>query len=302
MNPFDLTGPQFLVFYIGLSVLALIAIVLTRKYVESSEAPKLDLSDPYLIAYLRGAEPETLRVATVSLIDRGLLVATGTQLKTADKASPDAVRRPIEKELLHRFKRADEATAIFEDARLRATCKPFEQALKNAGLLPNDQIHNSRMTRLLIACAILGGVGVIKVLVALSRGRTNVWFLVILMVVAIVIAIKISFPRLTETGKAMIADLQNLYSGLKDRALLLQTGGASIEPLMLAAVFGVGALAGPSFAYTHALFPRATANQQTGSSSSCGSSCSSVASCGSSDGGGGCGGGGCGGGCGGCGG
>jgi uncharacterized protein (TIGR04222 family) len=211
------------------------------------------------------------------------------------------VRRPIEKELLHRFKRADEATAIFEDARLRATCKPFEQTLKNAGLLPNEQIHSSRMTRLLIACAMLGGAGVIKVLVALSRGRTNIWFLVVLMVVAIVIAIKISFPRLTESGKAMIADLQNLYSGLKDRAPLLQTGGATIEPMMLAAVFGVGALAGPSFAYTHALFPRATANQQTGSSSSCGSSCNSV-SCGSSDGGSGCGGGGCGGGCGGCGG
>jgi uncharacterized protein (TIGR04222 family) len=209
------------------------------------------------------------------------------------------VRRPIEKELLHRFKRADEAIVIFDDSRLRATCKPFEQTLKNAGLLPNEQIQNSRLTRLLIACVIVGGVGSIKLLVALARGRTNVWFLVILMVVTLVIAFKLSFPRLTESGKAMIADLQNLYSGLKDRALLLPTGGATIEPMMLAAVFGVGALAGPSFAYTHSLFPRA-ANQQAVSSSSCGSSCGSScssSSCGSS-----CGGGGCGGGCGGCGG
>jgi uncharacterized protein (TIGR04222 family) len=299
MNPFDLTGPQFLVFYLGLSALVIIALVLTRKYTESFRAPKLDLSDPYLIAYLRGSAPEALRVAAVSLIDRGLLVATGTQLKTAEKASPDAVRRPIEKELLHRFKRADEATVIFDDSRLRATCKPFEQTLKNAGLLPNEQIQNSRLTRLLIACVIVGGVGSIKLLVALARGRTNVWFLVILMVATLVIAFKLSFPRLTESGKAMIADLQNLYSGLKDRALLLPTGGATIEPMMLAAVFGVGALAGPSFAYTHSLFPRA-ANQQAVSSSSCGSSCGSScssSSCGSS-----CGGGGCGGGCGGCGG
>jgi uncharacterized protein (TIGR04222 family) len=299
MNPFDLTGPQFLVFYLGLSALVIIALVLTRKYTESFRAPKLDLSDPYLIAYLRGSAPEALRVAAVSLIDRGLLVATGTQLKTAEKASPDAVRRPIEKELLHRFKRADEAIVIFDDSRLRATCKPFEQTLKNAGLLPNEQIQNSRLTRLLIACVIVGGVGSIKLLVALARGRTNVWFLVILMVATLVIAFKLSFPRLTESGKAMIADLQNLYSGLKDRALLLPTGGATIEPMMLAAVFGVGALAGPSFAYTHSLFPRA-ANQQAVSSSSCGSSCGSScssSSCGSSCGGGGCGGGG--GGCGG---
>jgi uncharacterized protein (TIGR04222 family) len=297
MNPFDLPGPQFLLFFIGLSVLALVALIVTRKFTESSAAPKLDLSDPYLIAYLRGAEPETLRVAAVSLIDRGLLIATGTQLKAADNASPEAVRRPIEKELLRRFKRPDEATAIFDDSRLQATCKPYEQTLKTAGLLPSESIVGARWTRLLIVCAVLGGVAIVKILIALERGRTNVWFLVILAVVAILIAAKISFPRLTESGKAMIADLQNLYGGLKDRALSLRTGGGTIEPLMLAAVFGVGALSSTDFAFTHILFPRAQAAAQSTSTcgSSCGSSCSS-SSCGSSCGGG------CGGGCGGCGG
>jgi uncharacterized protein (TIGR04222 family) len=297
MNPFDLPGPEFLVFFIGLSAFAVIALIVTRKLAERSAAPKLDLSDPYLIAYLRGAEPETLRVAAVSLIDRGLLIATGTQLKTAEKASADGVRRPIEKELLRRFKRADEATAIFDDSRLRATCTPYADTLKNAGLLPSESIVGARWTRLLIVCAILAGVAVVKILIALSRGRTNVWFLVILAVVAIVIAAKISFPRLTESGKAMIADLQDLYGGLKDRALFLRTGGATLEPLMLAAVFGVGALSSADFAFTHVLFPRAKAAAQSTSTcgSSCGSSCSS-SSCGSSCGGG------CGGGCGGCGG
>jgi len=174
----------------------------------------------------------------------------------------------------------------------------YEQTLKNAGLLPNVAIQNSRLTRLLVACAIVGGVGVVKLLVAFARGRTNVWFLIILMVVSLVIAVKISFPRLTESGKAMIADLQNLYSGLKDRAPLLQTGGATIEPMMLAAVFGIGALASTSFAFTHALFPRASKQAQSSAcGASCGASSCSSSSCGSS-----CGGGGCGGGCGGCGG
>ena len=297
MNPFDLPGPEFLLFFIGLSALALIALVVTRKLAESSVAPKLDLSDPYLIAYLRGAEPETLRVATVSLIDRGLLIASGTQLKTADSASADAVRRPIEKELLRRFKRADEATAIFDDSRLQATCKPYEQTLKHAGLLPSESIVGARWTRLLIVCAVLGGVAIVKILIALERGRTNVWFLIILAVVAILIAAKISFPRLTESGKAMIGDLQNLYAGLKDRSLFLRTGGTTIEPMMLAAVFGVGALESADFAFTRVLFPRAQAAAQ--STSTCGSSTAGwydASSCGSSCGGG------CGGGCGGCGG
>jgi uncharacterized protein (TIGR04222 family) len=298
MNPFDLPGPQFLLFYLGLSALVIVALLVARKLAESSAAPKIDLSDPYLIAYLRGGDAETLRVATVSLIDRGLLVATGTQLKSADKASPDSVRRPIEKELLRKFRQAAEAVSIFDDPRLKAACKPCEQTLMNAGLLPGDSVKQARLARVLVACSILAGAGIIKLLVAFARGRTNVGFLIVLMIIGVFVAIKISFPRLTESGKAMIADLQNLYSGLKDRALLLQPGGATIEPMMLAAVFGVGALQGASFAFTRILFPHATKGDQSGSSwatSSCGSSCSS-SSCGSSCGGG------CGGGCGGCGG
>ena len=300
MNPFDLPGPEFLLFYLGLSALVIIALVLTRRVAESSSAPQLDLSDPYLIAYLRGGEMETLRVATVSMIDRGLLLATGTQLKTADHASPDSVRKPVERELLIRFKRPDEAKSIFEDSRLRATTKPYDKALKEAGLLPNESIVGARWSRLLIALFVISGVGIVKLLVAFSRGRTNVGFLIILIVVAVFFAIKVSFPRLTDSGKAMLADLQELYSGLKDRALFLQGGGATIEPMMLAAVFGIAALESSSFAFTRVLFPRAAVAQQSGyASSSCGSSCGSScssSSCGSSCGGG------CGGGCGGCGG
>jgi uncharacterized protein (TIGR04222 family) len=297
MNPFDLPGPEFLLFFIGLSAFALVALIVTRKIAERSAAPKLDLSDPYLIAYLRGAEPETLRVAAVSLLDRGLLVATGTQLQAAEKAFPESVRKPIEKELLRKFNRAGEASAIFNDSRLRATCKPYEQTLKAVGLLPNETIVGARWRRLLIACGVLGGVALVKILIALERGRTNVWFLIILTIVAIVIAARISFPRLTESGKAMIADLQNLYSGVKGRPLFLQSGGATIEPIMLAAVFGVGALTGAHFGYSNVLFPRAkeTAAATSACGSSSGSSCNS-SSCGSSCGGG------CGGGCGGCGG
>jgi uncharacterized protein (TIGR04222 family) len=296
MNPFDLPGPQFLLFYLGLSAAVIVALIVARKFAESSAAPKLDLSDPYLIAYLRGGDAETLRVAAVSLIDRGLLVVTGTQLKRADHAVADSVRRPVEKELLQRFNRPDEAAAIFADARLKVACKPFEDTLKTAGLLPSESIQSARLLRLSVAGLILTGVGFVKIVVALSRGRTNVGFLVVLIIVAVFIAVKVAAPRLTEAGKAMIADLQNLYSGLKGRALLLQPGGATIEPLMLAAVFGVGALEGAGFAFTRVLFPRAKAKDQSGATcgSSCGSSCSS-SSCGSSCGGG------CGGGCGGCG-
>ena len=292
MNHFEFTGPAFLVFYLVFSTLVIVSLVVARRLAESSHPPKIDLSDPYLIAYLRGDAPEALRVATVSLIDRGLLVATGSRIKCADNASIASVRRPIEKELLRKFKTADEATSIYEDRGLLATCKPYELTLEDAGLLPSEDIQRARLTRLLLACFLLGSVGLVKIFLALESGHTNVVFLVLLMIAAIVVAAKVSFPRLTERGKAMIADLRNLYSGLKDRAPSLQAGGAAVEPMMLAAVFGVGALTTASFASAQTLFPRATREQSSSSCASAGSSCGS--SCGGD--------GGCGGGCGGCGG
>ena len=295
MNPFDLIGPEFLVFYIAVSVSVIIGAVLLRQYAETSDAPRIDLSDPLLIAYLRGGHTETMRVAVVSLIDRGLLECDGTRLHTAKHAREESVRRPIEKALLRKFASAGEVTSMFDDSKLQPTCYEYEETLKRVRLLPDNSIMLVR--RLICACAILilAGVGLTKLIVAFSRGRTNVWFLIILIIVAIGITAKLSFPRLTQSGKAMLEDLKRLYFGLKERASFLRPGGATLEPMMLAAVFGVGALAGEGFAYTKSLFPRALKSSSTSAgSSSCGSSFGS--SCGSS-----CGGGGCGGGCGGCG-
>src|SRR6185295_16874913 len=69
VNPFDLPGPEFLLFYIILAVAVITALALLRRAAESDSAPQVDLGDPYLIAYLRGGENEAPRVALVSLID-----------------------------------------------------------------------------------------------------------------------------------------------------------------------------------------------------------------------------------------
>lgn len=289
MNPFDLPGPQFLLFYVGLSVAVIIGIFILRRQSESVDSPRLDLSDPLLIAFLRGGHSEAMRVAAVSLIDRGLLLCVGTRLQTAAHARAGSVRRPIERALLEKFASSDEAASMFDDSRLKSTCDEYEQTLKKVRLLPDESITQIRTLIFAFALVLLGGVGFLKVFIALQRGRTNVGFLIVLVIVAIVFAARLSFPRLTESGKAMLQDVKNLYSGLRDRASFLKPGGASIEPMMLAAVFGVGALAGQGFAYTKTLFPRAKQSK----TSSCGGSCGG--GCGSSCGGGG------GGGCGGCG-
>ena len=67
MSPFDLTGPEFLLFYLVFGGLILVALLFWRNMSAEPEPPAMNLADPYLIAYMRGEkEWEALRVATVS--------------------------------------------------------------------------------------------------------------------------------------------------------------------------------------------------------------------------------------------
>lgn len=122
MNPFDFRGPEFLAFYLILSVVVLIALYRYRLFVESGPPPRIDLSDPYLIAYLRAGEYEAARIALVSLVDRGLLTANGMTVKRPKSASAKQVRRPIEKLLMDRFASPAESTSIVADPSLKMAC------------------------------------------------------------------------------------------------------------------------------------------------------------------------------------
>ena len=54
MSPFDLRGPQFLVFYLILGTLVVTLLFMLRRLIDPAGAVKVDMSDPYLIAFLRG--------------------------------------------------------------------------------------------------------------------------------------------------------------------------------------------------------------------------------------------------------
>lgn len=315
MNPFDLPGPQFLLFYAALSGVVILLLRLLRHAGEAQPdtdtpllrrlkhgliglrhapgpAPKVDLSDAYLIAYLRGGPNEALRVASVSLVDRGLLTARDDgQLVTERSEAVDLVRRPIEKALLERFKVPAAASSIFADPTLAAACEDYERRLVGLGLLPGAAQKAANRRRLVVAVAVLWGVAVLKVAVALGRGRSNVLFLVILTLLAAWLAYRAARLARTARGEALLADLRTLFASLREAAI--RPGGATQELALLAAVFGLAAIPMPLFPYVRTLYPKAAS--ASGSNSSCGASCG--ASCGSS-----CGGGGCGGGCGGCGG
>src|ERR1700719_4181716 len=101
MNPFDLSGPAFLVFYICLALIVVIALKLAIDEAEGGAPRALPLSDPYQIAWLRGGTPEAARIAVLSLTDRGLLAVSGDNLVNSSHAQP-VVREPIESAILAR--------------------------------------------------------------------------------------------------------------------------------------------------------------------------------------------------------
>jgi uncharacterized protein (TIGR04222 family) len=285
MNPFDLRGPDFLAFYLVFGLAMLAVLWLLRRAGEADTTSHVMLDDYVEIAYLRGGPQEAMRVATLNLVNRGLLEVHGDdQLQAADKSWVETVSKPIERRLLARFRDSEKASSIFSDAALKEVAtKESEPNLVRLGLLPDSGRQARRLTLFGFGVFVLAAVALTKVAVALARGRTNILFLIFEAGVFAWVAFKVTHPLRTPAGDALLSDLQTLFAGLKSRARSLVPGSETQDFALLTAVFGMEAI--PShFPRMNKLFPKAS------SSSGCGSSCGSS-----------CGGGGCGGGCGGCG-
>jgi uncharacterized protein (TIGR04222 family) len=284
VSPFDLYGPQFLAFYSLVGACTLGALYLLRHVGESAEPLAINLSDPYLIAYLRGGKNEVLRLATLTLVDRGFLMVRGSNLTAASDRPPDTLRIRIEQQMIRHFASETEAASVFKSHSFDPELQAFEEELLRLDLVPGPAARFARTVRASIGILVLWAVAVIKIMVALSRGRSNIQFLIMLAIVLTIGAVAVTQTRQTRRGARMLDSLRTLFASLKEQtstSSILSAGANPNELLLLAAVFGLET----AFPYTRSqLYPKASA------SSSCGSSCGS-----------GCGGGGCGGGCGGCG-
>ena len=288
MNPFDLTGFSFLGFYILVGVAAIWVLWIWIRQLETADAPpSQNMTDPYLIAHLRAGENEALRVATFSLLDRGLLEADGEKLQRKNGNAVGTVQRPIEKAILKFYAKPGESHEIFKDPEARRACESYAKTLKEQQMVADAGIYAKRMLPAVMALGLLTAITVAKVTIAYSQGRHNVGFLIALTVIFAIAAVAIWFRRRTARGAEMLTDLQSLFARLKTRSSALRAGGQTNEAALLAAVFGLSALSVAEFPFMEKLYP---AKSDSGSSCGSSSSCSSGSSCG-----GGCGGGGCGG-------
>jgi uncharacterized protein (TIGR04222 family) len=291
MNPFDYYGPQFLVFYAGLTVVTLIVMSFVRRGIDRSGDVHDDrLTDAYLIALLRSGNKEMVRVTIVSLLDRGLLEITDQGVRTTEIGSKTRARRNIEHLILQHCREPRLLSTLADHKEFAHECKSHEAELQRMGLLPTGEQRASRLMLFLVGGGFLAAVSITKIAIALSRGRSNILFLILATAFAVYLTAGISFPRTTTRGDSKLRELTNLFQSLKLRAADLKPGGSTSELAMMTAVYGATSLPQDNYPWLAILYPRPKPSDSSGSSSGgCGSSCGS--SCG----------GGCGGGCGGCG-
>ncbi len=270
-----------------------------RRRNEPGSAAAARLTEPYRIAYLRDGARETLRVVVISLISRQQLHVVDASRVAAAPGSQESVSHPLERGILERCRVAVPAAGLI-DADLIDLAEAQRDGLEQQGLLPNDQEREARAMRAAAAIAVLGLVGVLKIVIALSRGKSNVLFLVVLIGLGVTAVITTAFPRLTRRGRRTLEDLRYLLQGLRQKVqsyLLL----APADAALLTAVYGVAEMSGvPALAYAKTLF--GVRRRDDGEAGELSLSFGSSDGGGSGSSGGDGGDGGCGGGCGGCGG
>ncbi len=136
---------------------------------------------------------------------------------------------------------------------------------------------------LLAALAALVGVGGTKLAVALAAGRSNVGFLIVMMLVAVVIAFKLRGPYRTASGDILSREhAQHVRAACRSALPAIRPGTGSRELLWLTALFGATAVPAAAFPFVAASFgpSRRRPELRLGCGSSCGSGSSGVAAAG----------------------
>lgn len=289
----DLPGPQFLAFFAIVAIVTCFLACCVRKSVDRTRnlpTPSLpETLDPYEIAYLRGGPHEQKRLVILDLIMRGYLrhVDSSSRLLGGFPIIAKAPRHPdpryLDADARMIFDRITSGLKAEEIAKIPApSTNDYRKNLSESRLLPSYSDHLRLLRAVCPFVLFIVALSVYKLAIALSRGHTNVRFLVLLTIATAVALVIVAGPRrLTDLGRRYLRKLQDALSMLKRRVPTL----AGDEFLLAVAVHGIGVLKGTSYDYYPKMFLRASHGDGGGASASCGGS-----SCGSGCGG--CGGGG----------
>jgi uncharacterized protein (TIGR04222 family) len=290
VNPFDLSGPDFLTLYLILVVVVFAAAGVARWLLRvPAGMPPMGIRglDAYETALLAGGDKAAVKTALAGLVHRGLVKADTVKRLLLPSGQPGAKLPALEYELLDDITSSggmgvDTATSQTPTRSMTV----MRERLETLGLLLTDtQAVWARFVPLILALC-LPAFGMIKIFVGISRGRP-VGILVMFCIASVIGAFAVfgRRPLRSRSGDEALASIQRENSALRSAAKAPDRL-ASSDVCLAAALFGLGAIAVGGLADLNSALRPVVAH----GSGSCASGC----------GGGGCGGGCGGGGCGGC--
>jgi len=235
-NPLDLLGPEFLLFYIATAfVLNLVLYIWVRSSepvgVPDARAQTL-LRDLYMLAYLRGGATETIKLAIFGMTERGLLQPLNALVKSDAKAITNNM---IERQVAAECLTSKHVHDLAKLSSLRMVADKYAEPLKECGLIASQAEYNRRMPMLLAIGGLLVLLSGAKISIAISRGRSNIMFLVVLSAFAVFICWRIFMMQRTSRGTHALQMQQSLFHRLLNRVKQLASKGATNEAIIVAA-------------------------------------------------------------------
>jgi uncharacterized protein (TIGR04222 family) len=275
VSPLDLTGGEFLWFYILTSLLGFGLATIARSIATQAPKPMSLELNTYDMAYLAGGSERVNAVALMTLIEQDHLKIEGTAVNQAFSVASNA--HPIEKAL---WNLAQSGLKVEQVRTLHlAEVTQIRDRLEQEGLLGSCitsplALWLSRILPILLL--VLGG---IKICLGLLRGRPVIFLIILVIFVLLFTLVLWSFAPRSRHGNTALGLLQTKHKLTPTLSIAVALSGMAI----------LASSADPTLAALAVTFapPPSSSGDSGGSSGDSGSSC---------------GGGGCGGGCGGCGG
>lgn len=288
-DTWGISGPAFLLFYVVLAAVVLIASVRARRAVTrtgSAEPVSSIRTRPHDVAYLNGGTELALVSALTALRLRGAIWSErgNAQAEPRTDPGPDEMERAVH---------AAVATAthrkwIANNARVAAALGATEKRLVDAGLLLSDA-QRRRIRGVGWWMVAVAGLGLVRLLAGIANAKPVGLLVVALLVVAVVAVVLLATaPRRTRRGDRTLAALRDENHALSPKQLPDWALYGPVGAALGIGLFGMTAVwaSDPAIAGELAV-QRMSAGDGGSGGDSGGSSCGSGSSCG---GGGGCGG------------
>jgi uncharacterized protein (TIGR04222 family) len=256
----DMYGPSFLLFYGVFIAVVWIACARRSTSIERSAEPLPMLPakpDPYELAWLRDGERGVTQLAAFRLVQEGLLIPA-EQGKSALMRNPEAPQsqelNQIERLLLNEaFVSPRESSKVLREfaPRIASLCSEYERKALAAELLASPEQAALRSRLSFLGSASILALGGYKLLIAISRGKQNVVFLIVFAAIGVVVTrLLCRKRRLNARGKEYLKRVSSSLEFMKGRL----EEDPSMAPLVVG-VFGLAVLYGTTWGEAMALRP-----------------------------------------------